>query len=82
MVSQIPRRREAILMTTSDDDARPFPDHVTEGGVPDPVVATAPVADAAPDDESAADRFLDGEGKGVFPVAGPGAGTVPPVAPR
>jgi hypothetical protein len=69
-------------MTTSDDDARPFPDHVTEGGAPDPVVATAPQADASPDDESEADRLLDSEGKGVFPVAGAGVGTVPPVSPR
>jgi hypothetical protein len=69
-------------MTTSDDDARPFPDHATAGGAPDPVLATAPQADASPDDESEADRVMDNEGKGVFPVAGAGVGTVPPVVPR
>lgn len=69
-------------MTTSDDDVRPFPDHVTDGGVPDPVVATAPQADASPEDESGVDRMMDNEGKGVFPVAGPQVGTVPPVSPR
>jgi len=65
-------------MTTSDDDVRPFPDHVTPGGAPDPVVATAPVADAAHDDLDPVDEMLEKDGAPIYPVAGAQAGAIPP----
>ena len=68
-------------MTTSDDDqptAAPFPDHVISGPVHDPVVETAPQAEAGKDGQDAADRFLANEGTAVLPVTGTQTGAVLP----
>ncbi|MCR6688889.1 hypothetical protein [Cellulomonas sp.] len=55
------------------------------GGVPDPVVATAPTAPPAPDEpkDDAIDETLAAERPPVYPAAGPQSGVVmPPVPPR
>jgi len=47
---------------------------------PDPVLATAPDAPPAPDDEHS-DEYLESETGAVPPIAGAQAGTVPVVRP-
>ncbi|MEN0129122.1 MAG: hypothetical protein AAGC49_06755 [Brevundimonas sp.] len=67
-------------MTDSDDapTPAPFPDHVIEGNVHDPVVETAPQADPGQDEKDAAGQFLSSEGTAILPVTGTQTGVVIP----
>lgn len=60
------------------DVPRPAPTHPIPGGAPDPVVATAPQAEPAPDDIEDVDAQLLEERPAVLPPAGPMTGVVPP----
>jgi len=68
-----PTREESTM-----SESTPMPDHVIPGeGAPDPVVATAPTAPPAPDDETGLDAYIDKDQPAVMPVGGMAAGTVP-----